>query len=70
MPSQVQPVLKERMSTGALLQMIREMLDEPEAWLDAPNSRLNGERPRNLIGTPRQVEVEDQIRALQLGITS
>jgi hypothetical protein len=40
----------------------------PEAWLDAPNIALGGERPRDLIRTAREPEVRYLLRGIQDGI--
>jgi hypothetical protein len=49
---------------------ISKLFPAPDAWLDAPNSFLGGEKPRDLIGTEREREVRDLLRGVQDGITT
>jgi hypothetical protein len=34
-----------------LLAEIEEVVDDPEVWLETPNTRFGGMRPRNLLET-------------------
>jgi hypothetical protein len=53
-----------------ILDDISKVFPDPEAWLDAPNSSLGGEKPRDLIGTEREPEVRYLLRGIQDGITT
>ncbi|MBV9123503.1 MAG: DUF2384 domain-containing protein [Planctomycetes bacterium] len=53
-----------------ILDDIHELFPDPEAWLDAPNSWLGGDKPRDLIGTEREWEVRYLLRGIQNGITT
>ena len=49
---------------------VAEILAEPERWLDTPNERLGGEKPRDLIGTDREQHLRDLLRAVKYGLFS
>src|SRR5205085_5607469 len=49
---------------------VRKVFPDPEAWLDAPNDSLGGEKPRDLISTEREREVRYLIRGIEDGITT
>jgi Protein of unknown function (DUF2384) len=49
---------------------VRKVLSDPEAWLDAPNDSLGGEKPRDLINTEREREVRYLLRGIEDGITT
>ncbi len=49
---------------------IRKVFPAPEAWLDAPNAALGGEKPGDLIGTDREWEVRYLLRGIEDGITT
>ena len=34
--------------------LVRELVDEPDKWLDTENAQLGGEKPRNLAGTAKE----------------
>jgi hypothetical protein len=49
---------------------VRKVLPDPEAWLDSPNDSLGGEKPRDLIRTEREREVRYLLRGIEDGITT
>ena len=50
-----------------ILEDLATVLADPDAWLDTPNS-LFGVRPRDLLGTPRGVQlVRNMIRSIKHG---
>ena len=49
-------------------QEIRAMVAEPAKWLDMPNDRLGGEKPKDLIGTEREQLLRDLLRAIKYGM--
>jgi HEAT repeat protein len=53
-----------------ILDDVRKVFPDPDAWLDAPNSFLGGERPRDLISTEREREVRYLLRGIKDGITT
>jgi hypothetical protein len=53
-----------------ILDDIRKVIPQPEAWLDAPNELLGGDKPRNLIDTEREREVRYLLRGIEDGITT
>jgi hypothetical protein len=53
-----------------ILDDVRKDLPAPEAWLEAPNAALGGEKPRDLIGTDREPEVRYLLRGIKYGITT
>ena len=49
---------------------IGKVFPDPDAWLDAPNGSLGGEKPRDLIHTEREQEVRYLLRGMKDGITT
>ncbi len=41
--------------------MVRELVAAPEKWLDTENDQLGGEKPRDLIGTPREAVLRNMV---------
>jgi hypothetical protein len=54
----------------SILDDVRKMFRNADEWLDAPNSSLGGERPRDLIGTDMEPEVRYVLRGIKDGITT
>jgi hypothetical protein len=50
-----------------LLDEIADVLDFPDAWLDAHNEHLGYRTPRELLGTDREPEVWNLIRMIKQG---
>jgi hypothetical protein len=48
-------------------EMVRELIDEPEKWLDTENDQLGGERPRKLVGTPREPVLRNLLEGIKHG---
>ena len=53
-----------------ILEDIRATIPDAEVWLDTPNTRLWGQKPRDLIGTPDERQLRYLLRGLWNGITS
>jgi hypothetical protein len=49
---------------------IRKVFPDSEAWLNTPNNSLGGEKPRDLISTDREREVRYLLRGIEDGITT
>lgn len=47
--------------------LVRELIDEPDRWLDTKNDQLGGETPRALIGTPKEPVLRNLLEAIQHG---
>ena len=47
---------------------VNKIFSTPEDWLDAPNDLLGGEKPADLLGTDREVELRYILRGIQDGI--
>ena len=64
------PKKKSKQGTkGARVKALaRELLADPEGWLDAPNPRLNGRRPIDLIGTKDERHVKNMLEAFKYGL--
>lgn len=48
-------------------QLARELIAEPDRWLDTENDQLGGEKPRDLVGTPKEQMVRDLLEAVKHG---
>ena len=47
--------------------LLRELIDEPEKWLDTENDQLGGEKPRKLVGSPKEPVLRDLLEAIKHG---
>ncbi len=47
--------------------MVRELVAEPDRWLDTENDQLGGEKPRNLLGTPKEPVLRNLLEAIKYG---
>jgi hypothetical protein len=50
--------------------LIAEVVPDPEKWKREPNPVLGGEKPIDLIGSPRQHVLRDLLRAAKQGMVS
>lgn len=48
--------------------LLESVLEQPEAWLKAPNPRFRGARPADLVGTEDESKIIDILRAVDLGL--
>ncbi len=46
---------------------MRELVDEPDKWLDTKNDQLGGEKPRTLVGTPKEPVLRNLLDAIRNG---
>jgi hypothetical protein len=49
-------------------QDVARVVAEPREWLDTPNDRLGGLKPKELIGTNREPLLHDLLRAIKQGM--
>jgi hypothetical protein len=47
--------------------LVRELIDKPNKWLDTENDQLGGEKPRDLVGTPKEPVLRDLLEAIKHG---
>jgi hypothetical protein len=47
--------------------LARELIDEPDKWLDTENDQLGGEKPRSLVGTPKEPVLRNLLEAIKYG---
>jgi uncharacterized protein (DUF2384 family) len=53
-----------------LLKDIEDIFAAPEAWLEMPNTRLAGQKPIDLIGTPEEERVRNITESIKHGLYS
>lgn len=53
-----------------LKDLISEVVDKPDDWMDHPNDQLGGDKPNDLIGTDREGLLRELIRAIKVGMPS
>jgi len=46
---------------------VLDLIPDPDAWLDTPNARFAGDKPRELIGTDREWNLRNMLRAIKYG---
>jgi len=49
-------------------ELAREIVPWGESWLDQPNLNLDLRKPRDLIGTPEEVDVRNLLLAVKYGV--
>jgi hypothetical protein len=54
--------------TADIHDLISDVVSDPEPWLDPPNDRLGGKKPKDLIGTDKEVHLRDLARAIKYGM--
>jgi hypothetical protein len=47
--------------------LARELLAEPDKWLDTKNDQLGGEKPRDLVGTPKEPVLRNLLEPIKYG---
>jgi hypothetical protein len=48
--------------------LIAEVVADPDTWMVTPNDQLGGEKPNDLIGTDREVQLRNLARAIKIGM--
>ena len=52
-----------------ILDELKDIVQEPDEWLDQPNDQLGGNRPRDFLGSPEtEKPLRDLIRAIKHGM--
>lgn len=47
--------------------LVHELLAEPDKWLDTRNDQLGGQKPRDLIDTPKEPVLRNLLEAIKYG---
>ncbi len=52
-----------------ILEELKDIVQEPQEWLDQPNDQLGGKLPRDFLGSPEtEKPLRDLIRAIKHGM--
>jgi uncharacterized protein (DUF2384 family) len=51
-----------------IMEELKKFFPDPQQWLDTPHDLLWGARPRDLIGTDKELRVRNLLRRLKYGI--
>lgn len=70
MPTQPVQVVRDPDETMDLERLISEVVPDPDSWKVTPNSAFGGERPIDLLHTPKAAILRDVLRAAKQGMTS
>ena len=54
-------------SASSTEDLVRELVADPDRWLDRKNDQLGGEKPRDLLGTPREPVLRNLLEAVKYG---
>ena len=49
------------------MDMVRDLIAEPDKWLDTENDQLGGVTPRQLIGTSKEPVLRNLLEAIKYG---
>ena len=60
----------KKLALHKLLEDIRVLFEDPDAWLDTPNPFVGGATPRALLGTDEEDVVRDAIESIKHGMVS
>jgi len=47
--------------------LVRDLVADPERWLDTANDQLGGEKPRDLVGTVKEPVLRDLLDSIKHG---
>lgn len=47
--------------------LVRELVDDPDKWLDTRNDQLGGQKPRELVGTPKEPVLRNLLESIRDG---
>jgi hypothetical protein len=47
--------------------LVSELVDEPDKWLETNNDQPGGEKPGELVGTPREPVLRNLLEAIRYG---
>jgi uncharacterized protein (DUF2384 family) len=47
---------------------VKDLIVEPDRWLDTPHYLLGNQKPRDLIGTEQEQHLRDLLRAIKYGL--
>ena len=50
--------------------LVNDLIEEPQKWLDTENDQLGDEKPRNLLGTPKEMALLNLLHAIKYGMFS
>lgn len=50
--------------------LVRELIPEPDRWLDTENYQLGGKKPKDIVGTPQELVLLDLLHAIDQGMFS
>jgi hypothetical protein len=50
-----------------VVQDVKSVIQDADTWLDTPNDRLGGQKPRDLINTPDEIQLRYLVRAIKYG---
>jgi hypothetical protein len=53
--------------SSSIEDLARELVDEPDKWLDTKNDQLGGAKPRDLVGTSKEPVVRNLLEAIRYG---
>jgi hypothetical protein len=51
-----------------LQELMQDLLVDPEGWLDEPNPNYGGKKPRELLGTDKEIWIYNSLNAADLGL--
>ncbi|MEX0716761.1 MAG: hypothetical protein WD066_09245 [Planctomycetaceae bacterium] len=57
----------QRTPALAVEDLARQLLERPDEWLDTNNDQLGGEKPRDLIGTPKEPVLRNLLEGIMHG---
>ncbi len=50
--------------------LVQELIQEPEKWMDSANDQLGGEKPKDLLGTPKEQVLRNLLESIRHGMFS
>ncbi len=62
------PASRDPDETIDIFELVRDVVDDPDVWLERPHEMLGAKSPRELIGTNREQFVRNLLRGLKHGM--
>ncbi|HEV3146897.1 MAG TPA: hypothetical protein VGZ47_23620 [Gemmataceae bacterium] len=61
------PKRKPQPAQAPIEDLVRDLIDQPDKWLDTENDELGGEKPRDLVGTAKEPVLRNLLEAIKHG---
>ena len=64
----IAPAAGTRARSPELIELLATVVNNPDAWMTAPNVQFGGRPPDDLVGTQEESKIFDILHAVDLGL--